>query len=148
MCLQTLTTRKRGEGGRRKEGAKMIQFGFEHTHNGLFQELTRCCLKSAHRRKTKPPQFLTLPLLLTNTHIHRTREFPLSGWHPLSSTVYILLPKVSQRKLNTNLMSTFRQQDILRRKKKTTITEIRMSVDKIETDTTPTHASKSEWFQS
>lgn len=72
-------TNNKEERKRRKEGAKMIQFGFEHTHNGLFQELTRFCLKSAHRRKTKPSQSLSLPLFLTHIHIHRIREFPLSG---------------------------------------------------------------------
>lgn len=86
MCLQTPTTRRGGK-RREKEGRrKMIQFGFEHTHNDLFQELTRCCLKSAHRRKTKPSQSLALFL----THTYRIRELPLSGWHPLSSTVYIV----------------------------------------------------------
>lgn len=75
MCLQTPTTRRGGKKREEEGGSKTIQFGFEHTHSGLFQELTRCCLKSAHRRKTKPSQSLALFL----THTYRIRELPLSG---------------------------------------------------------------------
>lgn len=62
----------------------MIQFGFEHTHNDLFQELTRCCLKSAHRRKTKRSS-ISYSLSLSHTHTQRIRELPLSGsvWYSI-----------------------------------------------------------------
>lgn len=43
---------KKGEGDGQRE---IIPFGLEHTHNVLFQELTRCCLKSANRRKRQLP---------------------------------------------------------------------------------------------
>lgn len=49
---------KKGEGDGQRE---IIPFGLEHTHNVLFQELTRCCLKSANRRKRWLPSPLILP---------------------------------------------------------------------------------------
>lgn len=89
---------------RREDGAKMIQFGFEHTHNGLFQELARCCLKSAHRRKTKPSQ--SPSLLLTHIHTTQTQNQRISSQR-LSLVQYILLTKARKGKLYTNLTSTF-----------------------------------------
>lgn len=79
----------------------MIQFGFEHTHNDLFQELTRCCLKSAHRRKTK---LSSISYSLSLSHTHTKNQRTSSKW--LCLVQYILLPKAGQGKLYINLTSS------------------------------------------
>lgn len=79
----------------------MIQFGFEHTHNALFQELTRCGLKSAHRRKTKLSSISYSPSL---SHTHTQNQRTSSKWLCLLQS--ILLPKAGQGKLYINLTSS------------------------------------------
>lgn len=78
----------------KEEGSENLSGGWV-VGVALSQELARCCLKSAHRRKTKLTQSFTLLLFLA--HFHRIRAVSLTGSHWLY--IYKRLPKVRQWEL-------------------------------------------------
>lgn len=85
------------KGGGERRAQNWLRLDLNILINGLSQELTRCCLKSAHRRKTKLTRSLTLLVFLTRFH----RISGLFKW--LQGLQYKLFPNTRRVKVYIEL---------------------------------------------